>query len=240
MFLRIKFSTNQKKNFKIWTILQKNWPLWCHKWPFFSKGSFSKIDQTFFHNSMYILGVCEEKFYGDHAHAGRTKYDFPPPRLYFYTILTIMTSQMVILLNRAILKNWPNFFHNSMCILGCCEEQFYGNHDYLNRTKYDFPHPRLYFYSILTIMTSQMVTLLRRASSKIAQNFFHTSIHMKGSWQVQFFGNHIYVSRIKNDFTLQDFNFTLFWPVWRHKWPFCSEGTSSKISQTFFTTLCIF
>ena len=26
---------------------------------------------------MYMLGCCEEQFYGDHAHAGRTKYDFP-------------------------------------------------------------------------------------------------------------------------------------------------------------------
>ena len=67
------------------------------------------------------------------------KYDFPHPRLYFYTILTIMTSQMAILLKRAILKKLPNFFHNYMYILGCYEEQFYDNHAHLGRTKYDFP-----------------------------------------------------------------------------------------------------
>ena len=80
---------------------------------------------------MYILGCCEEQFYGDHVHAGRTKYDFPPQRLYFYTILTIMTSQMAILLKRVILKNEPNSFPNSMYILGCCEEQFYGGQAYV-------------------------------------------------------------------------------------------------------------
>ena len=63
----------------------------------------------------------------------------------FTLFLTIMTSQMAILLKRTILKNWPNFFHNSMYILVCFEEQFYGNHAYLGRTKYDFPPPRLYF-----------------------------------------------------------------------------------------------
>ena len=110
-----------------------------------------------FHDSMYILGCCEEQFYSSHVHVGRTKYDFPPPRLYFYTILLIVTSQMVILI-----KN----FHNSMYILGCCEEQFYGNHAHLARTKYDFPPPRLYFYTILTIMTSQMTILLKRAILK--------------------------------------------------------------------------
>ena len=91
------------------------------------------------------LGCCEEQFYGNHTYLGRTKYDFPPHRLYFYTILTIMTSQIAILLKRAILKNLPNFFHNSMYILGCCKEQIYGNHAHLDRTKYDFPPPRLYF-----------------------------------------------------------------------------------------------
>ena len=153
------------------------WPLWRHKWSFWTKGPCSKIDLNFFHSSMYILGCCEEQFYGNHAHLGRTKYDFSPPRLYFYTILTIMTSQMVILLIRNIHKNCSNYFYNS--------------------------------------------------------------IHIIGRWQVQCFGNHTHVSRTKNDFPLQDCIFTLFWPLWRHKWPFFSEGPSSKIGQTFFTTPCI-
>ena len=50
-----------------------------------------------------------------------------------------MTSQIAIFLKRAILKNWPNLFHNSMYILGCCEEPFYGDHAHAGRTKYDFP-----------------------------------------------------------------------------------------------------
>ena len=49
-------------------------------------------------------------------------------KLYFYPIFTLMTSQMVILLRGAIIKNWSNFFHNSLYILGWCEEQFYGDH----------------------------------------------------------------------------------------------------------------
>ena len=121
---------------------------------------------NFFHNSMYLLRCCEEQFYGYNAHAGRTKYDFSPPILYFYSILTIMTSQMVILDKRAILKNWLNFFHSSMYILGCCEEQFYGNPGHLGRTKYDFLPARLYFYTILTIMTSQMAILHKSAILK--------------------------------------------------------------------------
>ena len=114
----------------------------------FLKRTILKNWTNLFHNSMYILGCCQEQFYGDHVHAGRTKYDFPPQRLYFYTILTIMTSQMAILLERVILKNWLNFFHSSMYIWGCCEEQFYGDHARAGWTKYDFPPHRLYFYLI--------------------------------------------------------------------------------------------
>ena len=128
----------------------------------FLKTAILKNLPNFFHNSMYLLGCFEEQFYVDHAHAGRTKYDFTPTRLYFYTIFTVMTSQMVIWLKRAIIKNLPNFFHNSMYILGCCEEQLYGNHAHLGRTKYDFPPPLLYFYTILTITTSQMFILRKK------------------------------------------------------------------------------
>ena len=164
---------------------------------------------------------------------------FPLIDCIFTLFLTIMTSQMAILLKRSIRKNWSNFFHNSMYILGCCEEQFYGNHAHLGRTKYDFPPPRLYFYTILTIMTSQMVILLKRAILKNCSNLFHNSIHIIGCWLVQFFGNHTHVSRTKTDFPFQDCIFTLFWPLWRHKLPFCTDGPSSKIGQTFFTTPCI-
>ena len=109
------------------------------------KRSILKNWSNFFHNSMYILGCCEEQFYGDHAHAGWTKYDFPPHRLHFYPISTHMTSQMAILLKRAILKKWPNFFNNSMYILGACEEQFYGDHTHLGRTKIWFPPSKIVF-----------------------------------------------------------------------------------------------
>ena len=49
---------------------------------FAQKGHPQKLTKLF-SQPMYLLGSCEEQFYGDHAHAGRTKYDFPPPRLYF-------------------------------------------------------------------------------------------------------------------------------------------------------------
>ena len=69
-----------------------------------------KNESNFFHNSMHITGCFQVQFYGKHAHVGITKYDFHPPRLYFYTILTLMTSQMAILLQRTILKNESIFF----------------------------------------------------------------------------------------------------------------------------------
>ena len=62
-------------------------------------------DPNFFHSSMNSTGCCQGELYGHHVHVGRTKYDFHPLRLYFYTILTVMTSQMTIFLWRAILKN---------------------------------------------------------------------------------------------------------------------------------------
>ena len=132
----------------------------------FLKRTILKKWTNLFHNSMNVLGCCEEQFYGDHVHAGRTKYDFLPPRLYFYTILSIMTSQMAILLERVILKNWINFFHSTMYIWGCCEEQFYGDHSHAGWTKYDFPPHRLSFYPISTHMTSQMAILPKRAILK--------------------------------------------------------------------------
>ena len=61
----------------------------------------------------------------------QTELDCSHRQLYFYTILTLMTSQMAILLKWAILKNGPNFFHNPKYILGCCQEEFYGNKAYV-------------------------------------------------------------------------------------------------------------
>ena len=50
-----------------------------------------------------------------------------------------MTSQMAIFLKRAMLKNGLTFFHNSMYILGYCEEQLYDHHAHVSGTKNDFP-----------------------------------------------------------------------------------------------------
>ena len=40
------------------------------------KRAILKNGPNFFYISTYILGSCKKQFFGDHAHAGRTKYDF--------------------------------------------------------------------------------------------------------------------------------------------------------------------
>ena len=77
-----------------------------------------------------------------------------------------MTSQMVILVQRTMLKIESNFFHNSIHIIECFQVQFYGNHVNVGRTKNDFNPKKLYFYTILTLMTSQMAILIQRAILK--------------------------------------------------------------------------
>ena len=176
------------------------WPLGCHKWSLFSKGPSLKMYQTFWTTPCISYDAARINFTDTTPKLKRTKYDFPTPRPYFYTILTIMTSQMAIFLKRAILKNWPNFFHNYMYILVCCEEQFYGDHAHAGRTKYDFPLPRLYFYTILTIMTSQMAILLERVILKNWLKFFHNSMCIWGCCEEQFYGDHTHAGWTKYDF----------------------------------------
>ena len=156
-----------------------------------------KIKSNLCHNSIHITGCCQVQFYGLHVHVGGAKTDFDPLRLYFYTILTIVTSQMAILVQRAILKNESNFFHNSINITECFQMQCFGKHGHVGITKYDFHPPRLYFYTILTLMTSQMAILLLRTILKKLVKKFHNSIHIIGLCQGQFLGNHVYVGRTK-------------------------------------------
>ena len=102
-----------------------------------------------------------------------TKNCFRPPRLYFYTTLTLKPSQIVILVQSALLNIESNFFHKFICIIEFCPVQFYDNPGHVGRTKYDFPSPRLYFYTIFTIVTLQMAILLKRAILKNGPNIFH-------------------------------------------------------------------
>ena len=97
-----------------------------------------KNKSNFSHNFINITGCFQVQIYGKHAHVGITKYDFHPLRLFFYTILTLMTSQMAILLQRTILKNESKLFHNSTHIIGCCQVQYDGNHVYLSSTTNNF------------------------------------------------------------------------------------------------------
>ena len=134
-----------------------------------------KIKSNIFHNSTHIIGCLQVHFNVNYVHVDGAKNDFDPLRLYFYTILTIVTSQMAILVRRAILKNESNFFHNSLLITGCCQGKFYGHHIHVCITKCDFHPPRLYFYTILTVMTSQMTIFLLSAIKKMSQTFLTTA-----------------------------------------------------------------
>ena len=160
-----------------------------------------KIKSNIFHNSIHIIGCLQVYSNGNHVHVDGAKTDFDPLRLYFYTILTIVTSQMAILVQRAILKNESNFFHNSLRIPGCCQGKFYGHHIHVCITKCDFHPPRLYFYTILTVMTSQMTILLLRAIIKNESNFSYHSIHITGCCQGDFYGHHVHAGGTKNFFS---------------------------------------
>ena len=140
------------------------------------------------------------------------KIVFIPRRLWFLHYLTPMTSQMAILVQRAMLKIKPNNFHNSIHIIECLQVPFYGNHVHVGGAKTDFDPPRLYFYTILTIMTSQMAISIQRAILKNESNFFHNSIHIPGCCHGEFYGHHVHVGRTKYDFHPPRLFFTLFWP----------------------------
>ena len=140
--------------------------------------SFLKNESNFFHKSKHIIQCFQVHFCGNHAHVDiiKNNYNFTPSRLYFYTILTLMTSQMAILLQSAILKRQSNFVYNSLHIKGGFQMQFYGNQAHVGRIKNDFTPLSLYFYTILTLMTSQMAILLSSAILKNESNSFHISI----------------------------------------------------------------
>ena len=91
----------------------------------------------------------------------------------------------------------------------------------------------IFIYTILTIMTSQMVILRKMAILKNCSKFFHNSIHIIGYWQVQFFGNHTHVSRTKNDFPLQDCILPYFDPYDVTNGHFSQKGHPQKLAKLF-------
>ena len=86
------------------------------------------MSQTFFTTPYTSQDAAKVNFMATMSMQVEPKIVFTPQGCDFYTILTLMTSQVAILVQRAMLKIKSNFFHNSIHIIGCFQVQFYGNH----------------------------------------------------------------------------------------------------------------
>ena len=91
----------------------------------------------------------------------------------FYTILTIMTLQMAILLKQGHPQKLTKLFSQLHVYLRMLRGATLWQPRPCRQNQIWFPPQRLYFSTILTIMTSQMAILFKRAILKHYQTFFH-------------------------------------------------------------------